>query len=135
MSANARSKNAEKVSTGILMIVLVVVRQHRALKDKNSSMMTVNAIASNLKIAHATNILTMKLVNACACPKNAVRTSISIQETASAIAKSQKEKTRAQTTTTGVPLPAHASAIHLHLTAILTIYSLIARFAPVFAKI
>jgi hypothetical protein len=115
------------------MTVIVVVRQQRALKDKNSSVMTVNAIASNLKIAHATNILTMKLVNACACPKNAVRTSILIQETVSAIALSQKETTPALKTTTGVPLHVHASAIHPHLT-VQTI-SLIARFAPVFAEI
>jgi hypothetical protein len=117
-----------------MTIVLVVVRQHRALKDKNSSMMTVNATASNPKTAHVTNILTIKLVNACACPKNAVKTSILIQETVSAIAQSQKEKMRALTTTTGVPLPVHASAIHLHLTAMLSL-SLIARFAPAFAEI
>lgn len=61
-------------------------------------------------------------------------TSILIQKTVSAFAQSQKDKMRALTTTTGVPLPVHASAIHLHLTARQT-FSLIARFAPAFAKI
>ena len=90
-SANARFKSAKKTSIGLMKTALADVCQQIALKDKNSLMMTVNAIASNLKNrnVHATNILTIKLVNANVCPKNAVKTTILIQETANVIAKSR----------------------------------------------
>lgn len=46
-SANARSKSAKKTSIGLMKTALADVCQQIALKDKNSLMMTVNAIASN----------------------------------------------------------------------------------------
>jgi hypothetical protein len=85
-----------------------------AHSDKNSSPQMENLIVAAtvlFKNAHATSILTLRVVIVNVFLKNAVKTSTLIQEIVNAIAKSQ-QMTNALRDISGAQIPAHASAMH-----------------------
>lgn len=84
---------------------------HSAMNSSPQMENLIVAATVLFKNAHATSILTLRVVIVNVFLKNAVKTSTLIQEIVNAIAKSQ-QMTNALRDISGAQIPAHASAMH-----------------------